>query len=246
VSEDPLGSSEVVRFERVLGALAAVDFSDLASAIEAYAGIAAETLGVGRVGVWTLDRARDEMRCMGLLHDGTFGRDPLVVSRAATPRYWAALHAGRALAVDDTATDPAMDELREDYLAPLGIGALLDSAIRARGETIGIVCVEHVGPAGRWTDAERALAAAVGDRIGIAMILDEQRRFEAHLSDVQRLESLALLAAGVAHDFNGVLQVILSNAEIGARLARDGGTATAAPRRPSSTRSPTPPAAPRT
>ena len=43
---------------------------------------------------------------------------------------------------------------------------------------------------------------------------DARRHLERHLSQVERLDSLGLLAAGIAHDFNNILCSIIGNAEL--------------------------------
>lgn len=45
----------------------------------------------------------------------------------------------------------------------------------------------------------------------------ERRRLERKITEAQRLESLSVLAGGVAHDFNNILVSILCNADMGSR-----------------------------
>jgi signal transduction histidine kinase len=120
------------------------------------------------------------------------------------------------------------EEFRASYLAPLGITAMLDAPILQGGDIIGIVCHEHVGNAREWTDPECEFAASVGDIVARLYAEAERLRAEsaleahqARLAELQQFGEIGRLAAGVAHDFNNVLNAIFGYVELLAEAAGD-------------------------
>ncbi|HUI69426.1 MAG TPA: PAS domain S-box protein [Spirochaetia bacterium] len=104
-------------------------------------------------------------------------------------------------------------------------------AIRA-GETMTVEWRLRSDPS-RWVlsqgESVRDNSGKIIRMIGVAMDITDRKRSEEallaaerRLLHSQRLESLGVLAGGVAHDFNNILQAILGNAELAAaRLPAD-------------------------
>jgi len=186
--------------------------------------IAARTLGVERVGVWLLVNEGEALRCFELYETWNGQHSEGVLLQAADfPSYFRALHERASLPAGDARENPITAELRAAYLEPLGILSLLDAPIFRNGRVIGVVCHEETGTRREWTAEERDFASAMAD--GVALRIESAAREEAetrllahqaHLAELSKMEALGRLAAGVAHDFNNMLSVVLAHA---ARMA---------------------------
>lgn len=159
--------------------------------------LAADALRVARVGVWLFADGRSALRCVNL-----FDRDAGGHSAGATirtddfPAYFAALPRRKSIPAEVAATDPRTAELTVSYLAPLGIGSLLDAGIFVGGELAGVVCHEHVGPPREWTTEDRDFAGSVADLLAT------------------RVGTADPVAGGAAHDLRNMLTVVAGRAEL--------------------------------
>jgi len=191
---------------------------------------AAAALRVNRVSVWFFLDERRAIRCdylhqpdRGDVYEGT------ILHASDFPVYFEVLQRCRVIRFVDQAGDPMAEELRNSYLGPLGITAMLDAPIYQGGEVVGIVCHEYVGDVRHWTDAECDFAASVGDIVSRLYAEAARLRAESQLgvererlTEVQHLVEIGRLAAGVAHDFNNILSAVFAYIDMVKSSASDG------------------------
>lgn len=167
-----------------------LDSLSLADAFALLARRVSEVAEVQRVSIWKLEESASRLSCLELYLAGQ-GRQPLAeLSATAYPAYFQALAECRAIAAHDACNDPRTREFAADYLGPLGISSMLDATVRRGGRTVGIVCLEHVGPARRWSLDEQQFAATVADVVVMLLENDERRALQAHMHHQARHDEL--------------------------------------------------------
>lgn len=184
--------------------------------------IAAQALRVERVGCWTLIDEGRALRCRYLLQRSDRQVFQGVVLRQQDfPSYFAAMSEHRAIVADDATGSELTSQLYEAYLKPLGITSMLDAPIYIEGRIVGVVCHEHVGEMRRWSEAECAFAGTVADNITRLYREHEHHHaetalaaYQRHLMELNRMEAVGRMAAGIAHDFRGIIGAALGFAEL--------------------------------
>ena len=200
------------------------DFTDLKRAMLTAARVSATTLGVTRVGVWSLSEDRATLRRVAL-HDLRCPDDQTIedleLPLADWPSYQTALSSRRVVATVDALTDPRTCQLASGYLLPYGVTSMLDAPLFLRGEVWGVVCHEHTGGPRTWSEREIAFAVSVADMLSTMLeqamrlaIEARLRQTEAELAQLRRAEAVARTAAAIGHDINTLLQAISGRAEL--------------------------------
>ena len=211
--DEPISTFEGARL--VLARMGLRVSDELVVGLERAAQVSARTLEAERVGVWLIDPAGPQLRCVTL-----FERTPErtssggVLELAKFPSYEAALHTRKFVAANDAQTDPRTRELAADYLVPNGIVSMLDAPLFRGGQVFGVVCHEHTGAPRTWSERDMDFAGSVADILSALFEQASRLQLEETLRRAQRMESLGRLAAGVAHDFNGILGIVALNASL--------------------------------
>jgi hypothetical protein len=131
---------------------------------------AAFTLPVERVSVWFLDDAHSKIVCADLFErtKAIHVSGAELFSKDFAP-YFEALAHERTIAAEDANTDTRTRCFSSSYLVPLGIGAMLDVPVWAKGKMVGVICCEHVGGKRAWSRDEETFAYLLSSLLAVTL-----------------------------------------------------------------------------
>jgi len=125
-----------------------------------------------------------------------------------------ALESDEALPFDETTERTAPEEIQKAF----GIRCQMVIAIRPHNGAAWLLGIHHCSTAHVYSALDQRIFQGLADRLADALdsmlLLRDLRDKEFEVAQLQRTEAIGALAAGVAHDFNNKLLVVLCYSEL--------------------------------
>ncbi len=99
----------------------------------------------------------------------------------------------------------------EKLTGKLSLNAFVIVPLVSLGQVVGVLLFEPSNPAVFSGEGRLPLLVNIASEIGTVLLA---RRFEAKVADTEKMKMASLLASGVSHNFNNILQAIMGHASL--------------------------------
>ncbi|MUU77483.1 PAS domain S-box protein [Winogradskyella sp. HL2-2] len=169
--------------KNVILELAQLVGKDIHSSLKRIAQLAAETLKVCRVGIWSFNKDMSILKSEYFydLNKG-FINPNYIINYADNPYYFEALKLYQSVRVNDAQDNLITKLFNDNYLIPNNIRSLLDVFVQSSNRYYGIVCFEHKGDFLReWTAEEQEFASSIANIVSLMVESSERKLAENKL-----------------------------------------------------------------
>jgi HAMP domain-containing protein len=173
----------------------AIHSGNMKLAFERITELGALHLDVGRVSIWLFRNGRGfvgtpqlhELELIDLYDSKADTHSEAAWLKAEDyPHYFTALETLDFINASDAIHDKNTTEFTEQYLKPLGIGAMLDVPIRDGNIVVGVLCAEHIGGTRKWSIEEQIFARSLSGFVTTALDAREKLRQRDRLLDLNK------------------------------------------------------------
>jgi diguanylate cyclase (GGDEF)-like protein len=164
---------------------------DIKGALTVISEKAAQALNCKRIGVWFLDDTGTSLRCVHVFSHGKHNPGGSeIIDKRRSPTLFNSINETRTYAVSDVATDARIAELRQEYLKPNGVTALLVAPFRQGQKVRGIITHEYQGGTRDWTRDEASFASSLADFVSLGITSNDRKTAEDKLREMANYDRL--------------------------------------------------------
>ena len=164
---------------------------DIKGALTVISEKASQALNCRRICVWFLDEGGSSLRCVHVYNHGKHSQgEGDVIDKRRSPTLFNSIHETRTYAVADVATDARIAELRQEYLRPHGVTALLVAPFRQGNKVRGVITHEYQGGIREWTRDEASFASSLADFVSLGITSNDRRNAEDKLREMANYDRL--------------------------------------------------------
>jgi PAS domain S-box-containing protein len=183
-------SEQIALHRDALLELAQMEKSNFHVTVQRICELSAQSLGVARVGYWSLQDNDTALVCELLYLRERAAVDPeavgLRLGQSQSQAYFDALAVKRPIVAGRAVAHPATCDLADNYLLPLNIASMLDVPVWLHGQVMGVLCHEHVGIPREWTPEEVDFASSLATMISLAYEAAQRARSEQALRESEQ------------------------------------------------------------
>lgn len=195
----------------------------------------AQSIGCDRCSIWL---AKDGLVGIDTKHIYLRGTDQygegMFLPREIAPDYFDALNSKQPILALDALTDKATYQFADNYLRPLNIKSMLDIPLLQSENSIGVLCCEFFQQQEEFSADTVAYCSSVADIIVLAcetqVLTESQKELEvknkllkqnmdqiidmqSEIVEREKMATLGMLIAGIAHEINSPLGAIKASNE---------------------------------
>lgn len=210
-------SASTVAFLAELARLPAIQEGDVEAVAQFCCTRCLDLIDTGFVSVWMFNTDRTILRSI-VRYDAVSRQAtaPVEITAGDLAGEFATLRTSTLIVSDDALNDTRLAGIRDSYLRPLGLTALLDHVIRVSGEDVGLLSFEQVGSPRPWLPSESALARGICSYLALATVNQKRRQADLALrdSEAKRRQSEEILSRVFLQSPDAILITALSNGRI--------------------------------
>ncbi len=150
--------------------------------------VGARYVGAERSSIWLYSDTSPAIKCLDLfeLSINQHSKPDIQLAIASYPSFFQTLDSDQVIISENPLTDSLTEKLRESYLIPHHITALLHIPIQLGGVTVGVLCLEQVGIPHEWTLEDINFARSLSNLISLSLEARRSTRAEAKLASAFR------------------------------------------------------------